>query len=93
MAVEEDDAPPNITVRTPSKDLGIATRRDLLPGATPPPAMRLSDELDTLHEAREVARTATGSKKPAPKAPAPAARPAAKKPTADLKDPFGKGAQ
>jgi eukaryotic-like serine/threonine-protein kinase len=91
VAVEEDDTPPNITVRTPSKDLGIATRRDLLPGATPPPAMRLSDELDTLHEAREVARTATGSKKPAPKAPAP--RPAAKKPAADLKDPFGKGAQ
>ena len=91
VAVEEDDSTPNIHVRTPSKDLGIATRRDLLPGATPAPAMRLSDELDTLHEAREVARTGAGtSKKPAPKAPS---RPAAKKPAADLKDPFGNGGQ
>jgi serine/threonine-protein kinase len=89
--VEDDESVPNITVRQPSKDLGIATRRDLLPGA-PAPAMRLSDELDTLHEAREAARLTTSSKKPAPKS-APRPAPTAKKPAADLKDPFGKGGE
>jgi serine/threonine protein kinase len=87
-AVVDDDEPlPNIVVRQPSKDLGIRTRRDLLPGATPLPAssVRLSDELDSLQEARELAKTAT-TKKPASKAPA---RLAAKKPPGDLKDPFG----
>ena len=86
---EDDESMPNISVRQPSKDLGIATRRDLLPGATPAPALRLSDELDTLHEAREAARGAN-TKKAASKA---APRPAAKKPAADLKDPFGKGGE
>ena len=91
-AVEDDESLPNITVRQPSKDLGIATRRDLLPG-TPAPAMRLTDELDALHEAREAARVTATSKKPAkPAARAPAAA-AAKKPAADLKDPFGKGGE
>ena len=86
-AVVDDDEPlPNIVVRQPSKDLGIRTRRDLLPGAAPLPAssVRLSDELDSLHEARELAKKAT-TRKPASKAPA---RLAAKKPAADLKDPF-----
>jgi serine/threonine protein kinase len=83
---DEDDALPNITVRQPSKDLGIRTRRDLLPGAPPAPALRLSDELDTLHEARVAARPSTPAKKPAKSA---AIRPTVKKPPADLKDPFG----
>jgi hypothetical protein len=48
--------------------------------------MRLSDELDSLHEARELGRTATTPKKPASK---PAPRLAPKKATPDLKDPFG----
>ena len=88
---EDDESLPNITVRQPSKDLGIATRRDLLPGA-PAPALRLTDELDTLHEAREAARLTTSAKKPAAKG---VARPptAAKKPAPDLKDPFGKGGE
>ncbi|HYQ15229.1 MAG TPA: serine/threonine-protein kinase, partial [Polyangiaceae bacterium] len=65
----EDDEPlPNIVVRQPSKDLGIATRRDLLPNANPAPSMRLSDELDSLREARDVARSANVTKKPATKA-------------------------
>jgi eukaryotic-like serine/threonine-protein kinase len=84
---DEDDAPPSISVRQPSKDLGIRTRRDLLPGALPPPTLRLSDELDTLREAREAARPSSPAKKPSKSA---AIRPAAKKPPADLKDPFGK---
>jgi eukaryotic-like serine/threonine-protein kinase len=87
-AVDDDEPLPNIVVRQPSKDLGIATRRDLLPGTTPAPSMRLSDELDSLHEAREIARSATTPKKPASKAPAP--RAVAKKPTTDLKDPFAR---
>jgi serine/threonine protein kinase len=88
---EDDESLPNITVRQPSKNLGIATRRDLLPGA-PAPAMRLTDELDTLHEAREAARHTTSSKKPAAKG---VTRPptATKKPAPDLKDPFGKGGE
>jgi serine/threonine-protein kinase len=90
-AVTEDDEPlPNIVVRQPSKDLGIATRRDLLPGAAPMPSLRLSDELDSLHEAREMARTATSAKKATVR---PAARPTAKKPPADLKDPFRSGGE
>ena len=89
-AAEDDDALPNITVRQPSKDLGIRTRRDLLPGAPPTPALRLSDELDTLHEAREAARPSSSAKKPPKSA---AIRPTAKKPPADLKDPFGKGGE
>ena len=88
VVAEDDDSMPNITVRQPSKDLGIGTRRDLLPGAGPTPALRLTDELDTLHEAREAARPSSPAKKPAKSA---AIRPAAKKPPADLKDPFGKG--
>ena len=92
VVAEDDDSLPNISVRQPSKNLGIATRRDLLPSSGPAPAMRLSDELDTLHEAREAARTATGAKKPAAKAAARAPAPA-KKPPADLKDPFGKGGE
>jgi eukaryotic-like serine/threonine-protein kinase len=83
---DEDDALPNITVRQPSKDLGIRTRRDLLPGAPPAPALRLSDELDTLHEAREAARPSPPAKKTVKSA---AIRPITKKPPADLKDPFG----
>jgi hypothetical protein len=90
VVAEDDDALPNITVRQPSKDLGIRTRRDLLPGAAPVPALRLSDELDTLREAREAARPSSPSKKPAKSA---AIRPAAKKPPADLKDPFGAGGE
>jgi eukaryotic-like serine/threonine-protein kinase len=90
VVAEEDDAMPNITVRQPSKDLGIRTRRDLLPGAPPTPTLRLSDELDTLHEAREAARPSSLAKKPAKSA---AIRPTAKKAPADLKDPFGKGGE
>lgn len=67
-------------------DLSIGTRRDLLPGA-PAPALRLSDELDSLHEAREVARIASAAKKPNAAGQAPI-RPVAKKPVPDLKDPF-----
>jgi hypothetical protein len=33
--VEDDEPLPNVTVRQPSKDLGIRTRRDLLPGGRP----------------------------------------------------------
>ena len=86
VALEDDDSLPNVTVRQPSKDLGIATRRDLLPGAKPMPSMRLNDELDSLHEARELARSAT-VKKPAKSAARPAPAPAKRAP-ADLKDPF-----
>jgi len=92
VVAEEDEPFPNISVRQPSKDLGIATRRDLLPGAGPKPALRLTDELDALHEAREAARSTTSSKKPGPKAAARATA-AVKKPPADLKDPFGKGGE
>jgi serine/threonine protein kinase len=92
VAVEDDESLPNITVRQPSKDLGIATRRDLLPGA-PAPAMRLTDELDALHEAREVARVTATSKKAAKTPARPPAAAAAKKPPADLKDPFRKGGE
>jgi serine/threonine-protein kinase len=84
-AVVEDDEPlPNIVVRQPSKNLGIATRRDLLPGAPSTPSLRLTDELDSLREARELARSAPASAKRPSKAP----RAPAKKSTADLKDPF-----
>jgi hypothetical protein len=83
-AVDDDEPLPNITVRQPSKDLGIRTRRDLLPGAAPLPSVPLQQELDALHEARELARNAP-PKKPAPRG---AVRPA-KKPAGDLKDPFG----
>ncbi len=75
QTAEDDDGLPAISVRQPSKDLGIGTRRDLLPGSGPAPAMRLSDELDALHEVREVARTASGttkratSAKPGPRGP------------------------
>jgi eukaryotic-like serine/threonine-protein kinase len=84
-AFDDDEPSPNIVVRQPSKDLGIATRRDLLPGAMPTPSVRLSDELDSLREARELGRSVTPVKKPLSK---PAARPPVKKVTADLKDPF-----
>jgi len=87
---DDDESLPAITVRQPSKNLGIATRRDLLPGAGPAPALRLNDELEVLHEAREVARSSAPSKKPAAKS---TPRPASKKPPADLKDPFGKGGE
>ncbi len=90
VAFEDDEPAPNISVRQPSKNLGIGTRRDLLPGAQAP-AQRLSDELDSLHEAREVGRT-TAPKKPGAAAKAPA-RPPAKKPAADLKDPFASGGE
>jgi serine/threonine protein kinase len=80
---DDDDAPP-VMVRQPSKNLGIGTRRDLLPGAAPLPSVPLSEELDSLREAREVARAASTSKKTAKAAP----RAMAKKPPADLKDPF-----
>jgi serine/threonine-protein kinase len=86
-AVEEEERA-EVHVRRPSKDLGIATRRDLLPGATPMPSMRLSDELDSLHEARELARGASAAKKPAARG---APRSAVKKAPADLKDPFAGG--
>jgi serine/threonine protein kinase len=89
VALEDDEPLPNIGVRQPSKNLGIGTRRDLLPG-TPAPALRLTDELDSLHEAREVARAA-GSKKPT--LARPANRPATKKPAVDLKDPFASGGE
>jgi hypothetical protein len=87
--VEDDDDPPNIVVRQPSKGLGIATRKDLLPGAAPLASMRLSDELDTLHEARELATRATGPSKKQPRSAA--AKIPAKKAPADLKDPFAGG--
>jgi serine/threonine protein kinase len=90
VAAEEDDATPNVVVRMPSKDLGIGTRRDLLPGAAPLPSMRLNDELDSLHEARALAQGASASKKSSPKA---GARPLAKKAAVDLKDPFAKGGE
>jgi serine/threonine protein kinase len=83
---EDDEASPNIVVHRPSKDLGIAPRRDLLPGAAPMPSMRLNDELDSLHEARSLAQSAGAAKKGTSK---PAARPSPKKAPADLKDPFG----
>jgi serine/threonine protein kinase len=88
-AVEDDEATPSVVVRKPSKDLGIAARRDLLPGAAPVPSLRLTDELDSLREARELARSATTPKKAAPKAP----RATSKKSTADLKDPFASGGE
>jgi len=84
-AVEDDEPMPNIVVRQPSKDLGIATRRDLLPGALPAPSVRLSDELDSLREAREMARSVNTPKKAAK----PASKAPVKKATTDLKDPFG----
>jgi serine/threonine protein kinase len=96
-SADDDDPVANVVVRQPSKDLGIRTRRDLLPGgsplAMPSAAMRLNDELDSLHEAREVGRGASstgGTKKAATSAPASKAapRPAPKKAPADLKDPF-----
>jgi len=88
QALEEDEAP-SITVRKPSKDLGIRTRRDLLPGATPlPKTQLLSDELDSFREARELAHSANSTPKKSPTAVKPGPRPVAKKPTADLKDPF-----
>jgi serine/threonine protein kinase len=90
VVAEDDESLPSIGVRAPSKNLGIGTRRDLLPSNGPGPALRLSDELDALHEAREVARTSSTAKKPAKGA---AARPTAKKPPADLKDPFAKGGE
>jgi len=86
---EDDDATPNVVVRKPSKDLGIGTRRDLLPGAPPLPSLRLNDELDSLHEARALAQGPSASKKSSPKA----ARPVAKKAAVDLKDPFAKGGE
>jgi serine/threonine-protein kinase len=90
-ANDEDEPSSNITVRQPSKDLGIATRRDLLPGAAPLPTMRLSDELDSLHDARALAaRPAATSKKAAAKT---APRPPAKKAAVDLKDPFRSGGE
>jgi len=89
-AVEEDDALPNVVVRMPAKDLGIGTRRDLLPGAAPLPSMRLSDELDSLHEARALAQGASAAKKSSPKA---AVRSPVKKVAGDLKDPFAKGGE
>lgn len=93
QGADDDDPVAHVVVRQPSKDLGIRTRRDLLPGGNPLPGpsatMRLNDELDSLHEAREVARTGTQMKKAPPSSPKPAARPAAKKPPVDLKDPFG----
>jgi len=84
---DDDEATSNIVVRQPSKDLGIATRRDLLPGAAPMPSMRLTDELDSLHEARALAQGASVAKKGAAKI---VARPVAKKGAVDLKDPFSK---
>jgi hypothetical protein len=67
---DESEPTPVVAVRQPSKDLGIRTRRDLLPGAQPlPAAVALSDELDSLHEARQLARSATSGKKPGGKAP------------------------
>ena len=78
VVVADDEEPAStINVHQPSKDLGIATRRDLLPGAAPMPSLRLSDELDSLHEARSLAHNASGGKK-APAKPV-TARPAAKK--------------
>ena len=91
VTFEDDEPAPNISVRPPSKNLGIGTRRDLLPG-TPAPALRLSDELDTLHEAREAARATAGSKKPSAAGKAPS-RSAPKKPVPDLKDPFANGGE
>jgi serine/threonine-protein kinase len=94
VVVADDDEPASsINVHQPSKDLGIATRRDLLPGAAPMPSMRLSDELDSLHEARSLAHSASGSKKAPAKPAATASRPAAKKAPADLKDPFRSGGE
>ncbi len=84
---DEDDATPNVVVRQPSKNLGIGTRRDLLPGAVPLPSVSLREELDSLHEARAVARAALSAKKPSPKAPI---RSSSKSPASDLKDPFAK---
>jgi serine/threonine protein kinase len=90
---DEDEPASNVVVRQPSKDLGIRTRRDLLPGGSPVPlpsaAMRLSDELDSLHEARAVARSATLTRKTQSAPAKPSARTSPKKPPADLKDPFG----
>lgn len=89
QTLEEDDVP-SITVRKPSKDLGIRTRRDLLPGATPlPKTQLLNDELDSLREARELAHSASSTPKKAPAAVKPSPRQAPKKPAPDLKDPFG----
>jgi hypothetical protein len=85
---EEEERAAEVHVRKPSKDLGIATRRDLLPGAAPMPSMRLSDELDSLREARELARGSSAAKKPAAKS---SPRNTAKKAPADLKDPFASG--
>jgi serine/threonine protein kinase len=86
---EEDESTPTINVRQPSKNLGIAPRRDLLPGAPPMPAVALSDELDSLHEARELARSGAAKKtaKPGPRSPA------TKKAPVDLKDPFNSGGE
>jgi serine/threonine protein kinase len=85
--VEDDEPVPNRTVRQPSKNLGIATRRDLLPGAASSPSLRLTDELDSLREARELARSAPAAVKKPPKV----TRAPAKKAPVDLKDPFAGG--
>ena len=86
--VDDDELPPTRTVRQPSKNLGIATRRDLLPGATKvaSPTVKLSEELDSLREARELARTAAAAS--AKKTNKAAAKTPSKKATTDLKDPF-----
>ncbi len=90
--VEDDDQATRVVVRQPSKDLGIRTRRDLLPGArtlpVPSATLRLTDELDSLHEARELAHSANQIKRTQPPAAKPAARAVPKKPPVDLKDPF-----
>jgi eukaryotic-like serine/threonine-protein kinase len=92
QALDDDEPLPSVVVRQPSKDLGIRTRRDLLPGAIPMPSgtVRLSDELDSLHEVRQLARSASSKKTPAPATKAPNRPNAAKKAPADLKDPFSK---
>ncbi len=82
---ERDDEPsPAVIVREPSNHLGIARRRDLLPGAAALAPVQLKDEVDSLKPARDLARSA------AAKRPARYPRPASKKPVGDLKDPFVK---
>jgi eukaryotic-like serine/threonine-protein kinase len=92
-AADDDESAPSIVVREPSKNLGIAKRRDLLPGAAPLPAAKQQDDEDMLRQFQQAARAATSStRKPATK-PAAAPRPvaaSAKKPAVDLKDPFSK---
>jgi hypothetical protein len=88
-AADDDDASATIGVHQPSKDLGIATRRDLLPGAAPLPKAQAhpNDDLDALGAALTAAANAGGVPKKLTRKPV-ALPSVAKRSARDLKDPF-----